>query len=347
MISPALASEFREKRDEYNDKFATIHTLYPRLNPEIFTDFLTHTLSPIVDAVYKINRDRISDVIEALYDISLVLVAKGFIGPHSNYPSIEYGWRRLFDAFPHFIAASPNTFVTVITNALYNLTFEKYGRPGEWIEKMVEYGQYTRDSFCFLEMGKILAWRCGLTHYRDSALEVAQNLTHKYALMALTSPKLVEGKTINESSFKKLIDNIRSFPWIRPSSFIQKERRTKRLKLVGRVGGFQGFDGPFINPPRITVSEDTFIVYDNECCFELYADIFGCSLKSTELREEFLKNKSYETFTIDSNGNARYYDYSAQFPGLSGAASAASIGSTLAVVPPCSHMIFLIGLTNE
>ena len=39
MISLTLASELREKRDEYNSKFAKVKASYPRLNREIFTVF--------------------------------------------------------------------------------------------------------------------------------------------------------------------------------------------------------------------------------------------------------------------------------------------------------------------
>ncbi|MFP4351152.1 MAG: hypothetical protein ACLFQY_22935, partial [Desulfococcaceae bacterium] len=66
-------------------------------------------------------------------------------------------------------------------------------------------------------------------------------------------------------------------PWYDPAEL--PDRQYKTLSLMGRVGGFRGFGGEFLNPPRAATGSDGQIyLFDSDAAFVLHADRFGATL---------------------------------------------------------------------
>src|SRR5262249_17987849 len=145
----------------------------PALDADALADYLRATVAPIVEAVARVRPDRVGEVTEVLYEFSLDLLGKDLF---ARYPALPVGWRILLGRLPEHLAAEPRRFAGSVTNALYNLSLTPGARPPEWIEAMFHLGGACADTTELLEAGKILAWRCGLAHYRRSALAACRSL---------------------------------------------------------------------------------------------------------------------------------------------------------------------------
>lgn len=109
---------------------------------------------------------------------------------------------------------------------------------------------------------------------------------------------------------KMVLRNMAADPWYDPAEL--PDRQYKTLSLMGRVGGFRGFGGEFLNPPRAATGSDGQIyLFDSDAAFVLHADRFGATL--------------HRAGKVRRNGAVR------KFPQLAGSTSFAATDHTLAV----------------
>src|SRR5258707_10106613 len=92
------------RRSRFNSQFAEAKTYRPSLDAEAFGGHLTQVVGPIVDRVAAVHPEQAGTVTEALYDLSLDLVGREFLGPRSRYPALAEGWRTVFGQLPERLA---------------------------------------------------------------------------------------------------------------------------------------------------------------------------------------------------------------------------------------------------
>ncbi|HXG67762.1 MAG TPA: hypothetical protein VNO70_21855, partial [Blastocatellia bacterium] len=230
LIAGALADALRRGRDRYNTKFAYARRSRPSLDAEAFKEHLRLTVEPITEAVYAAAPGRVDAVVEVLYDLSLELIGKEFFGAKTRYPAILEGWEVLFTSLPHLLAAAPRPFAGAVTNALYNLSVAPDARPSFWVREMARIGQSCRDVPAFLEVGKVVAWRSGLPHYREGALAACRNLDPALARAAL--------RMTDDWPLDDVLERLQRDPWFNPALAGRSQSGAKQLRIVRWAGGF-------------------------------------------------------------------------------------------------------------
>lgn len=341
MNEGAFARALKNNRDKLNTKFAYARHAYPNLEGDAFKEFMRLTLAPIIEAVDRVAPKNVDDVLVALYDFSLELTGKSMFGSETRYPAMLRGWNQLFVQFPHLLAQDPQAFAGSVSNALYNLSINQNTRPDFWINEMLSLGWNCRDVESFLEVGKIVAWRSGMAHYREGALESCLQVEEKLAKAALC---------INEDSdrpVKDVVERLKNDPWLAPWSASQQGQRSKRLKIASVVGAFRGYGGLFVSPPEVFLSDNDFYVYDNEYCWLMTADLFGATLHRVGAYIPEPDRTKRRDFHIDKAGQVKHTDFLMGFAELETPASSAANDTTLAVTIPHSFGVYLIALTEN
>ena len=335
-----FATALEAGRRRYNTQFALARMGQPRLQPEAFLAHLGTTVRPIIEAVHRHDPARVEAVLDVLYEVSLDLVGRGWMGPESHFPFLDDGWKRLFVECASLLAEAPKRVVTALTNALYNLSQEPSARPEAWIDGMIAVGSRAADLEEWLEAGKVLAWRSGLAHYRDGALDACARLSPAVAAVAMG----LEAE-LSETALAALLDDLKKDRWASPADVLAQASERKRVCLVGVCGGFQGTGGPFLTPPRVAVQDGGFVAWDQEFLWALHADVFGTVFRRLGKAPESLESSSASSLQIDADGTVRSEDNGEVFPGLASWSSAAAAGDTLAVTLPDAHFVYLVGLT--
>jgi len=339
LITGPLAESLKRGRDRFNTKFAYARRSYPSLEASNFADHLRDTVEPIINVIYRTRPDKTDAVVDALYDVSLDLMCKGLIGERSRYPAIIKSWQQLFITLPELLAHPARLFAGAVSNAVYNLSVTTGARPTFWIDVMSELGKMCKDAQTFLDAGKVVAWRCGTAHFRESALDACLNLSTELARKTLSIPT-------STLPVEFVIERLKADPWLAPAAVKEGGGWKKSLRQVGYAGAFRGFGGTFISPPEVSLSEGEFILFDNESCWMLTADIFGATLHRIGTDLPSVDSKTASDFVIDKTGRATKEQYQSVFPHLAGATSWASSATTLAVTIPMSHSVYLVALTE-
>jgi hypothetical protein len=340
IISGPMAEALRRGRDRFNTKFAYARRKYPALDADIFAEHLSQNAAPIADAVARVAPDCVEETVEALYDISLELIGKSYIGRASRYGAILDLWRKLFPPLARLLASEPLAFAGAITNAVYNLLTTVGARPTFWIDAMIELESLCPDANSFLEAGKVVAWRAGLSHYRQGALEAAARLEPRLARAALALPES------NNTPVETIVERLMTDPWLAPRAASENANGEKRLRIVAEVGAFRGFGGVFVSPPEAAFSAGELIAFDRESCWAITADLFGSTFHRIGNSPPEIDVAGRSDFAMDKNGRVTIRGRSVLFAQLANATSLASNETTLAVTIAHSHSIYLIAIAE-
>jgi hypothetical protein len=339
MISGPFAQALAANRARFNARFAEARHFKPKLDADAFADHLRSVVAPIVEAVARENPAATAETVETLYDLSLDLIAEEFLGPASRYPAINEGWKTVLPSLPHHLASAPRTVIGAITNALYNLSLEPSARPSEWMNLMLKLAPLCPDVDSLLKAGQAAAWRSGLAHYRQGALEVCRALDPQIARAVL------DISSTNTLPVTTILDQLQNSPWLNPSAIAQLPITNNQLQIVARVGAFRGFGGLFIAPPLVFPAGDHFIVTDGEGSWLLTADCFGATWHRTEAQPA--EKKSAARLAINRNGQVSVDGKPAkEFPELANSQSSAANATTLAVTTPLSHAVTLVAVVE-
>jgi len=341
-VHPAIDGPFagvlERNRTRFNTAFAGARRSLRGLDPAVFSDHLIHRTAPVVEQVSTLLKTDTSETVDlvgiALYDLSLELFAKGILGGPERYPAVARAWKDLFPAIAGFIASEPKGLPAAVINALCNLSVERGTDPNGWIDTAASAAPLCPDGRTFLEAGQAAAWRWGMAHYREGALSLFPDLPTEVTAAILDLPKGSDAAYVN-----MVLRHMANDPWYDPT--VLPDRQYKTLSLIGRVGGFRGFGGEFLNPPRAATGSDGLIyLSDSDAAFVLHADRFGATLHRTEKPE--IKPPHKTAFSIDSAGKVRRDGAARKFPRLAGCASSAATNHTLAVCLDSSHHVHLV-----
>lgn len=334
-LPPAFTAQLQRQRRAYNDRFAAARMATPALRGEAVLSHLAETVAPIVGAVDKVAPGAAPAVCDALYAVSLELIGRDLVGPDCRIALVNRAWRTLLGGLPHITAVAAEPFARAVTNAVHALAGHRTADPAFWIAPLADLGPAIPDLQTLQACGVVAAWRAGMAHYRGAALDAAEMLPPAMAASLLNLPEL---------AVPKLISAWRADPWA--SKAVGPSRRPRQVAMVG---GFRGFGGPFLTPPRVSFSDGQFIVSDVERRWEMIADRFGSTLLPIRSDENTGGNDAAATLRveaphIDGKGIVRFGASRAHHRALAGASSQASDGTTLAITLPLSHCVHLVAL---
>ena len=177
-----------------------------------------------------------------------------------------------------FVAEDPSRVLPAVCNALYNLTATLDANPDQWLDDMERMATACRNADEFLKCGKVAAWRAGLAHFREGAIDAAKTLTETLARVSLSAPLHVP--------LPALFERLGRDPWFNPGNTDDAEHEAgSRLRTVCRAGAFRGFGGLFPEPPLVAPSGEHFLVKSGSECWLLIADIFGATFHRSDPAE--------------------------------------------------------------
>jgi hypothetical protein len=198
---------------------------------------------------------------------------------------------------------------------------------------MSRLGAQAKDADTLLRLGQVLAWRAGLAHYRESALNIADALPEPLALAAV-------GAT---GTWAEVRARLRADPWFDPSC------AARSVHVAACIGGFRGFGGLFSLPPRVHRSFDFLIAVAGNDGFLVTADAFGATFHRASADELAAARTQSE---LPSGVHVRdeqilYRERLVEAPTCGKISSVASLGRTLAITSTLTHSIVLVSLGEE
>jgi len=140
--------------------------------------------------------------------------------------------------------------------------------PGAWLARVERAAVATGDATLTLAAGQVAAWALGLSHFRSSALSVASTLND----VTLGAALGLEGPAPVAETVKRMEED----RWWRPD-----RPPPDRRAVVHRAGGFRGFGGPFLAPPRAMTRAGAVVICSGDEAWTLHADAWGATLTRT------------------------------------------------------------------
>lgn len=334
LVTGALADALERGQSRFNASVSAVRRGTPRFSVDRLTTHLVCAVQPVVDAVAAASPDRVERVVEALFDLSVLLVARGWPGSGGVQAA---AWARVLAAAPHLVASAPDTMARAVTNAVFNIAREPGARAAEWIERMSLAGATCTTVGEWLSCGTFCAWTAGLAHLRDAALRELEHMpTHRaHAVLGLLAS--TAGRPVAQ-----WVRALRDDPWLPPSA-VDGPAPERTLRVVASPGGFIGFGGPFIGPPDVVRAQGRFVVFDARVARTLFADACGATLTPTVSPRDFEEPADSGVF-VGSNGQVTLGGRRALFPELAETSSVAASRDTLVVAVPRSHHVFVIAL---
>jgi len=180
-----LARALERNRERFNARVSLARRQGRKLESAALLSHLLESVAPIAAAVERAAADRLDSVIETLFELSVALVSREVLGPGSRHPRAVEAWRTLLPLLANRIADEPALVVGALTNAAFNLGLVPSARAGDWLGWMREIGPRCSSVAELLACGQVLAWRCGMAHFRASALERWQQLPDPLAFATL------------------------------------------------------------------------------------------------------------------------------------------------------------------
>jgi hypothetical protein len=338
MISDALGSILRSGRDQFNATFAEGRRRFPELDAGAFNEFLRTTLDSLARQTAALPSEQQVNIVITAYEAGLELVGERQAGSDSRSRIIEAGWNQILPAILPLLAAAPSSVLSAISNALHTLSTSPGARPEQWIKELRDLGPRCPDLPTFLKLGQVLAWRAGLAHFRQGALDAAQALPEALAVAAVGGPSTAQ--------WPALYQRLANDSWFDPAPSPAGSAEKRGLRLAAQVGAFRGFGGSFIQTPEVASTGDQLLVRSGDECWWLLADAFGATLHRATVQEFDLvkhRNTLPENVHLTKSKISRGAE-TLPNPAPEGANSFASFGQTLALTSAVSYRVSLVAL---
>jgi hypothetical protein len=322
-----LARCLERGRERFNTLVALARRQGLRCEPAALAAHLCGAVAPAVEAVAREAPGHEDAVTAALFELSLELLPREFVGPAERHPLVQRAWCELLPRVARHLATSPRPLAAALTNAAYHLGLTPGARGAEWLTRLGELAPSCTDVAQLLACGQVLAWRAGLAHYRDSALDAWRCLPD-----ALARATLAPGTALTRAQLEHGLKE----PFWHP----ERADRPPTLQVLGEVGGFTGLGGTFVSPPRVFVSDGCVHATDGEATFRVHADCFGQTLQRVQgpLHEEHPPGLA----RVRDDGGVAFRGLEARLPLLVDTSSFAATPSLLAVSLVRSHRVVLV-----
>ena len=328
MLSSPFAQVLAAGRRQFNARVDEAKRRAPGFDATGFAAFLQDQVDGVVTAVHAVAPARTTAVALAAYDIALSLCLHGLAGHAARTPLLNQAWSQLFPRLASRIAEQPQDVLGALSNAVVHLGGVDGARGAEWLQHMAALAPQSSTVAQLLDLGKVLAWRAGLAHFRAGALQAVDALPPPLQLAALGASVDVSWTTLRAA--------FAADPWASA-----QPRRVEGWQ----VGAFTGFGGRFAQPPELRVAPEGFWVRSGARHFLAMADAFGAVLLPASA-EEFTAGTPPRPLDVPRLRNGRLVladrELALDLPaeGLTLAADA----HTVAVASPYSHTLRLLPL---
>jgi hypothetical protein len=326
-VSTIFAKILSAGRAQFNARTLEAKRHHPGFDNETFSAFLVNAIDPLVVRVDETDPSLTTSIAVTAYDTALRLCTQTRSSALSSQSLIHRTWVELFPRLAPQITNDPAAIIGALSNAALYLAGNQQLRGEQWLQLMLDLAPSASASEV-LNLGKVLAWRSGATHFRTGALEAANQLSEKLALKAV-------GAAQNES-WQSILMQFNADPWWAPAV---------KQYLSHQVGDFSGFNGSFLQPPQIKAQPAGFFIKSSDRYFWLNADVWGAVLHPATMEEFQLPATPIKARQPSFHGNRlslrnRTVELEVPAEGLSVAHSE----TTVAVSSTYSHRIWLFPL---
>ncbi len=284
MVGEPLASVLRSGRELFNTRFSQAARRFPQLDAARVRAFLTSVVGPVAGRL-DLSPDTLSGWVQAAYEVGLELAGEGLVGTEGRRSAIESAWIEVLPRLPVDVRAAHAVVLPALSNAAHQLSRAKGARVGDWITTLADAAPFCTSTETLLRAGQVLAWRAGMAHYREGALERAKQLPLELTRRLLRIPpgERVEG----------VLTRLEADRWYDPAD-TGVSTPPLPLQPVKQLGAFRGFGGDFLQPPVVAALDDQLYVASGDGCWLLVADIFGHSLHRCAASEQALVQTALE-----------------------------------------------------
>lgn len=327
MISAILAEALEARRSDFNARFRLAAQRYPQLDGQEVLRFIADTVDPLAQAVHAYRPQAVADVVNVAYDCSLQLVGQRLSLDSGRYAAIPATWRDVLPRAAALVAQQPVRVIPALTNAAHQLVSSDSADTNRWILTLASTAPQCASPDELLVVGQVIAWQCGLAHYREGVLAALESLPDELACAALG---------IKSQQYETTLKRLREDRWFDPA-----QRKHEPLRIVRKTGAFRGFGGSFLQPPLLKSGDNGWLVRSAGDYWYLVADAFGATLhRSTAEEWDAQPEKNGEHIGTRLVRDGKTLDLPGAGPITSSAASAGAIACTFAH----SHEIVLVAL---
>jgi hypothetical protein len=271
MISARLAEALQSRRSDFNQRFRLAAQRHPHLDGEELLQFIAHCVDPIVEAVHSRYPGAVDDVLVSAYDCALQLVGQQLTARQGRYAVIADVWREILPAAANVLVTDSRRLIPALTNAVHQLATIDSAAANRWKMRMAHAAAEVTSADDLLLLGLVLAWQCGLAHYRDGALAALDSLSDPLACMALE---------VTPTRRQETLRRLHADRWFDPT-----HPQREALRIVRTFGAFRGFGGGFLQPPLIRGTHGGWVVQSAADHWFLVADAFGATLHRASVEE--------------------------------------------------------------
>ena len=265
------------RREHYNQRFRMTRALRPGLDAEAFARSLRQWVAPLVEALAPTSPEHSERHTEALFEVALALLQAGHAaapGPDEQ-TGLDQLWQLLLREHAA-LAQDPVEIVARLCNAWLHLQGLRGVRAQAWLDGMAELlalaASTSLPTAALLGATQLLAWRSGVASFRQSALGSAAQLP-----AALLGPALGVAAPADAAAATSLLERLRGDPW----ALAVEPAVPPRLHEVGRIGGFRGLGGCFVEVPEVVLIDGRIALQDRSGPLQiLYADSYGAQLSA-------------------------------------------------------------------
>jgi hypothetical protein len=310
IVCKPLIELLRENANSLNQALRQAAAISKRFDPAAVPVWFKAVVEPIFAAVHERDKTRSRKVFDVLFRDTIDFLTSGAAG--SDF-ELHQACRLLLLLNPKLTAANPARLLRSLTAALKKILRHSTAAARAWIVMMQKIVVLVVDLEELLVAGRFAAWRCGMAHLRQQ-LDFERR----------PKPEIISA-IFGDMTFGPDLKN----PWAKgePSPGIA-------------VGGFKGFGGEFMHPPRLILRDNMVFVSDGQLTGVVFADRFGCVL--LECSDAFDGSADFAPAPASSaTGEAakilgRYKDLTTW----------AQHDSTLFLTTASSHSVFLFGAVD-
>lgn len=289
-VSAPFANVLAARRAQFNARVTEARRRYPAFDNAAFAGFLQSGVDPLVVAVAAGPPDRVAPAVMAAYDIAVELVGQAQAGANARDSLVGRTWQEVLPAYAHIVASHPAEAIGMLTNAVVYLGKTENARPTAWMDAMRRLAPQVGTLAHLQALGQVIAWRCGLAHFRAGALRAADALPESLALAAMGCAPAASWTQVRQG----LLDD----PWWMPG-----EPADAPAHPGTSFGRFAGFGGAFAEPPLVRACADGFVVKSAARYSLLVADAFGAVLHAAT-EDEFAQGQTRRiTGDVDLQGS--------------------------------------------
>lgn len=274
-LSPALAQVLAAGRAQFNARAVEARHRYPTLDTGAFAAFLQGPIDQLVAGVAALAPERASTVAVIAYELGLELVGQALAGPAARTDVVNRAWADIALRCGRLLASQPLEVLGALTNAGLNVEKTPSARTEDWLRITAEHAGRIESIGQLRALGQLAAWRAGLSHFREGALQAADALPEAVALSVIgaTGGRWTEVKA-----------HILSDPWWLPA---KGSREAQRVEW----GRFAGLGGTLHRPPEVRACAEGFLTRSADRYGLLVADVFGGTFHSAT-KEDFEQSQA-------------------------------------------------------